>query len=96
MTHEKAKIDFSKVENLRRHMLLTVENMAAIFGVSRETYYNWKRGYYPRVQKEIDVRNKIRALLFVLTDLSWPTPDVIAADQKDRYLKLLAVLPSEE
>ena len=84
-------IDFAKVEDLRRAMLLTVGNMADYFGVSRETWYNWQRGKPPRPKMLAHCRSKIRLLLWAL-EQGWPTPEVISADQKDRYSKLLALV----
>lgn len=84
-------IDFAKVESLRRHMALTVANMADFFGVSRETYYNWLRGKRPRPRMEAVLRNKLRILFFVMTEYNWPTPDAIAAERPERYEKLLAL-----
>jgi len=37
-------LDFTKVEALRKHMLLTTRDMAELLGVSRMTYYGWVSG----------------------------------------------------
>lgn len=92
MSNEKRDLDFVKIESLRRHMLLTVGNMAEFFGVSRQTYYTWLKGKeYPRKKKEQAVKAQVRKLLYALSQHSWPTPDVIASNQKDRFSKLLAL-----
>lgn len=85
------RLDFGKVEALRRHMLLSVKDICKYLGVSRETWYNWQRGCYPRPPMERKLKAHVRELLTVLTEESWPTPDVIAADPKDRLEMLLAV-----
>ena len=38
---------FSKIESLRRHMLMTKSQMARLLGVSRVTYYNWEKSGGP-------------------------------------------------
>lgn len=85
-------IDFTKVEALRRHMLLTTGDMAELFGVSRMTYYGWVKGGSLRKSNDATVRAMLKRLLAVLTDHNWPPPDVIAADQKQRKQRLLDVL----
>lgn len=85
-------INFEQVESLRRHMLLTVSDICRFFDATRQTYYNWKAGSYPRKTVEARLRKKIRQLLYLLTEKNWPTPDVIAANPKDRYGMLIAAL----
>lgn len=84
--------DFSKVEALRRHMLLTTGDMASLFGVSRMTYYGWVKGRSMRRVNEDTVRKMLKRLLTVMTDHGWPMPEVIAADQKQRVQRLLEIL----
>jgi DNA-binding transcriptional regulator YiaG len=86
--------DFSKVEALRRHMLLTTGDMASLFGVSRMTYYGWVKGRSMRRTNEDTVRKTLKRLLAVMTDHGWPMPEVIAADQKQRMQRLLEILNS--
>jgi len=86
--------DFSKVEALRRHMLLTTGDMASLFGVSRMTYYGWVKGRSMRRANEDTVRKTLKRLLAVMTDHGWPMPEVIAADQKQRMQRLLEILNS--
>jgi len=85
-------IDFQKVESLRRHMLLNTADMAQLLGVSRVTYYNWVKGKPVRKNNVITVKQKLRGLLNVMTVHSWPPPNVIAMDPKQRLEKLLEVL----
>lgn len=85
-------LDFSRVEALRKHMLLTVSDMAELLGVSRMTYYGWVRGKPLRKSSDEAVRAMLKRLLAVMTDHGWPTPEVIASDQKQRKERLLEVL----
>ena len=86
------ELDFDKIESLRRHMLLTVGNMADFLDISRQTWYSWLRGKeYPRKKKEQEVKVQVKKLLYVLSQRGWPQPDVIASSQRERYEKLLAM-----
>lgn len=88
----KFPLDFSKVEALRRHMLLTTSDMAEVFGVSRMTYYGWVKGKPLRKANEANVRAMLKRLLAIMTEHGWPMPEVIAAGQKERKAKLLELL----
>lgn len=88
----KQPIDFTKVESLRKHMLLTTADMATLLGVSRMTYYGWVRGQSPRQSNDEAIRGMLRRLLTVMTEHQWPMPEVIAATQKARFDKLNAIL----
>jgi len=85
-------IDFQKVESLRRHMLLNTADMAQLLGVSRVTYYNWVKGRPVRKGNVITVKQKLRGLLNVMTVYSWPPPNVIAMEPRQRLEKLLELL----
>ena len=91
----KQPLDFSKVEALRKHMLLTTADMADLLGVSRMTYYGWVRGKPLRKANDEVVRAMLRKLLDVMTTHHWPMPEVIAATQKQRKERLLEILNSE-
>jgi DNA-binding XRE family transcriptional regulator len=88
----KPPLDFSKVEALRKHMLLTTSDMSELLGVSRMTYYGWVRGKLLRKSNDESVRTMLRKLLDVMTQHNWPTPEVIASDQKQRKERLMVVL----
>ena len=92
----KPPLDFAKVEALRKHMLLTTSDMAELLGVSRMTYYGWVRGKAIRKSNDESVRTMLRRLLDVMTRHSWPTPEVIASDQKQRKERLVAILNSDQ
>lgn len=85
-------LDFTKVEVLRKHMLLTIENMCTLFDVTRMSYYGWLKGRPPRKSNDAQVRRVLKQLLAVMTDHQWPMPDVIGANQKERFRLLMEIL----
>lgn len=85
-------VDFSKVESLRKHMLLTKTDMAGLLGVSRMTYYAWVEGRGARLKNQEHIRTMLKRLLVVMSEHGWPTPDVIAASQPERKQMLLEIL----
>lgn len=84
-------LNFTKVEALRKHMLLTTSNMAELLGVSRMTYYGWVKGKSIRKKNDEKVRDTLRELLRVMSE-GWPQPEVIAIEQKERFQRLLEIL----
>ena len=92
----KPPLDFSRVEALRKYMLLTTTDMSELLGVSRMTYYGWVRGKALRKANDESVRAMLRKLLDVMTTHGWPTPEVIASDQKQRKERLDAILNSDK
>lgn len=92
----KPPLDFTKVEALRKHMLLTTQNMAELLGVSRMTYYGWVKGKPIRQSNDDKVREVLKNLLTVMSEHQWPTPEVIALDQKQRLERLLEILNKPE
>lgn len=88
----KPPLDFGKVEALRKHMLLTTADMAEILGVTRMTYYGWLRGKPVRATNDAKVRAALRKLLAVMSEYGWPTPEIIAADRKQRRERLHELL----
>jgi DNA-binding XRE family transcriptional regulator len=91
----KPALEFSKVEALRKHMLLTTSDMSELLGVSRMTYYGWVKGKPLRKSNDESVRTMLRRLLTVMTNHGWPMPDVIASDQKQRKERLVQILNSD-
>lgn len=85
-------IDFNKVEALRRHMMLTINDMAKLMGVTRMTYYSWLRGSQPRPGNAASVRLMLRKLLAIMTEHSWPTTEVIIMSQTERLTYLEELL----
>ena len=85
-------LDFTKVESLRRHMLLTTGDMSELLGVTRMTYYGWLKGKPLRAKNELKDRTRLRQLLSKMATHSWPMPEVIASNQKQRKARLLELL----
>jgi DNA-binding XRE family transcriptional regulator len=84
--------DFGRVEQLRKYMLLSMEDMSVLLGVSRMTYYHWTRGR-PLRQRNLDtVRVVVRKLLNAASQRKWPTPEAKAADPKGRREILVDLL----
>lgn len=84
--------DFSRVEALRKHMLLTTQDISELLGVSRMTYYGWVNGKTIRKSNEESVKAMLRRLLNVMTQHGWPMPEVIASSQKQRKERLIELL----
>lgn len=84
--------DFTRVEALRKHMLLTTKDMSELLGVSRMTYYGWVNGKSIRKSNEESVKTMLRKLLAIMTEHGWPMPEIIAADQKQRKARLEELL----
>lgn len=89
-------LDFTKVEALRKHMLLTTAQMAKVLGVSRVTYSGWINGRSIRKKNADKVRNELRKLLVILTEHAWPTPHVIAMESDKRWEVLQETLKELE
>lgn len=85
-------LDFSKVEVLRKHLLLSMDDMAQLFGVTRLSYSKWVNGAKPRGANADTVRNIIRKLLVVMKEHQWPNPvrNLERAERLQRLLDLLA------
>lgn len=92
MMPSRVPLDFTKIESLRKHMLLTVTDMAKVLGVTRATYYAWIGGKPLRVKNDEHVRVMLKRLLAIMTDQGWPMPEVIAAPQAVRFEKLRELL----
>lgn len=87
MTEHK-RVTFDKIDALRRHMLLTNGQMARLLGVSRVTYYNWKKLGHPAERNVAKTRAILKDMLRVMTEHDWPTPAIVAADQDQRLIEL--------
>lgn len=88
----KQPLDFTKVEALRRHMLLTTKDMSQLLGVSRMTYYGWVRGKPLRSNNSEYVKAMLKKLLVIMTEHQWPQPDVIVMTQEQRKQHLEKLL----
>ena len=96
MTAEETKKWFSKVEELRKHMMLTNTNMAKVIGVSRMTYYSWVNGKPIRKKNLGKVQATLRKLLDIMTKHDWPKPSIIALEQDQRFGVLKDILKKYE
>jgi len=84
-------LDFAKVDALRAHMLLTVDSMVQILGVSRVSYYNWLKGGKMRKPMREHIRKVTRSLVSCVSNHNWPYDAVFVAKQPER-LKMLQEL----
>jgi len=89
-------IDFDKVELVREKMLFSVKDMAALFGVSRITYYKWVEGGSMRAANIRKVKDILRAILPLLRDGHWPPVGTKTMSSEDRLNALLEMLGDEE
>jgi DNA-binding XRE family transcriptional regulator len=98
MTSKQGTIDINKVESLRTAMMLTNAQMASLFGVSRITYYNWRKGSGIARDSEHAAKAVIRKLAGLYVSGAWSIPDVRVMTNKKRYAHLLSLLadPEEE
>lgn len=85
-------IDFTKVEALRKHMMLRRQDMSELLGVTRMTYYRWIQGRVPEDKYLDKIRLVLKNLLAIMVEDKWPTPDVIILDAETRRAKLDEVL----
>jgi len=93
---KKPPLDFARVDALRRRMLLTVDELCQLFGVSRVTYYAWRKGTPPRARTEARVKAVLRKLFWCMTERGWPSEEVLVADQPQRFQMLLELLKEFE
>jgi hypothetical protein len=89
-------LDFTKVEALRKHMLLNTTQMAKIIGVSRVTYSGWIKGKPIRGSNDAKARTALRGMFTVLEQYQWPMPEIIAMSPVQRFNTLLELLPKSE
>ena len=85
------KIDFAKVEMLRKRLGLSTTDMAAAFLVTRMTYYLWVRGGNMRPAQAIRARKVIRVLLDLLKNQMWDE-EVRPLDPPQRRERLLELV----
>lgn len=87
-------LDFTKIEDLRKYMGLTVDSLVALFGVSRVAYYSWLKDTpsKPRKTTETKIRRVVRGLLTLVSANQWPTKETFLATQADRLEMLREAL----
>jgi hypothetical protein len=87
-TTEKKLIKFSRIDDLRRHMLLSVTDMVRLLGVSRVTYYNWRTvGHLPD-RSSTYTKKVLKDLLRIMVEHEWPSPPIIAMTPAERFEEL--------
>jgi len=89
---KQAPLDFKKVEALRKHMLMSITDIASVLNVSRMTYHQWIKGNPIRKSNDTRVRLTLKKLLLIMNEKHWPEPDIIALDPPDRKKKLMEYL----
>lgn len=94
MTSE-APVDIAKVDMLRKHMLLSVSDMAKVLGVSRMTYYTWLKGGGMRSTTTPRIKRKLKGLLAVMKEHQWPSGKVLVMPHQERVSHLLELLGQE-
>lgn len=87
-TDQVKSVEIDKIEALRKHMLLTVDSMVKLYGITRVTYYNWLRGKAMRKSMAEQVRKVTRQLVTCVSKYNWPYDAVFVANQAER-LKML-------
>lgn len=80
----KPPLDFNVIERVRREMLLTIGDMAQLFGVTRMTYYSWVKGKPISRSNDEYVRVMLKKLLAIHTEYEWPNAEVRAMNSKKR------------
>jgi DNA-binding XRE family transcriptional regulator len=89
-------LNFTNVEALRKHMLLTVTQMAKVLTVSRVTYTGWVNGKPIRKKNNSKVRMTLRKMMEVMTEQKWPSPEVIAMSSPQRFYSLVELIKKDE
>lgn len=87
---------FSRVEALRKHMLLTVAQMAKIVGVSRVTYSGWVDGKPMRAANNLKVRAAVTKMFKAINEHEWPSPEIIGMTSPQRMKALLELMGQSE
>ena len=85
-------LKFHQVEALRKHMLLSMGEIAQIFGVSRVTYSGWAKGKPIRKGNDSNVRAKLVELFTIIETHEWPAPTVLAMRPAQRFTLLTELL----
>jgi len=86
---------FDKVDELRKHMILNMGQMAKIIGVSRVTYMGWVKGKPIRPKNKEQTITKVK-LMLELVKKGWPEPNIIAMTPLQRFNTLLEKLNTKQ
>lgn len=77
-------LNFDYIDELRRTMLLSTRDMAILLGVSRQTYYDWRKQRKVLSKKHHVHTLEVVKMLFEVLNSGWPTPEVRAAQPQLR------------
>lgn len=91
MTTDTAEF-FTKVESLRKHMMLNISQITELIGVSRMSYYGWLKGKPIRKVSEDKVKKTVKSLLVIMKEHEWPTTEVIVMTPEERFTRLKELL----
>lgn len=84
------KLNFTDIDTFReKRLLISEKDMAQLLGVSRMTYWRWVSGTAEPTRNIKPVYAMISQVLAFVRDSEWPTPEVKAMKQADRFKKLL-------
>lgn len=86
------RLNFDTIEQVRRSMLLTMQNMADLLGVSRVTYHNWTKGKPVKHTNAVKAKAVMRKLAAAVTIHGWPTKEAVKAPRTKRYEMLQDIL----
>lgn len=87
-----SKLDFKRIEALRKHLLISKTSMAKLYKVSRMTYHSWCKGRNITPNNTIKVSEITKALLFIMAEEGWPNSKVYEMDDAQRYERLAELL----
>jgi transcriptional regulator with XRE-family HTH domain len=83
--------DLSGLEDVRKRLLLTQGGIAALLGITRQTYTNWARGKsHPRGPQRVRLQQTLLRISGLVRAGRWPAPGVRALDQRQRLARLIA------
>ena len=85
-------LDFDKVESLRGHMFLSMDYMAKLLGVSRQTYHGWGNGKPIRAKNEQKAKVVLKQLVLLVKQGDWPPAKAVTIPHDVRFEALLELL----
>lgn len=84
-------IDFSKIEKLRKQMMLSQKDMAELLSVSRQQYINYVNGKFrPRKNKAEHITRVVSKVVDLLLEGKYVT--ITGLSFSERYERLKALL----
>lgn len=85
-------IEFTKIEALRKHLLVSKVSMAKLYGVTRMTYYNWCNGKRMNKTNRQRIVDTTKKLLYVMSAHEWPNSTVYEMSDTERCERLEELL----